>query len=171
MKKLLSLLLCLLLAIPCEAWADETFQFNQRYNLVSAGPFFFVAPEGFASEDGETYSCGGEFFTVNVMEEPAWADFAKTYADDPAGAFDFLDGFCAGAVGESWFGAMRKEKSGGCWKISGLVDIDGGRAYLIVGASVCGSVVIFAYPGDTASGCDLEHGIFKTLSCVEYPIQ
>lgn len=171
MRKLLSLLLCLLLAIPCAALADETFQFNQRYNLVSAGPFFFAAPEGFASEDGATYSCGDEFFTVNVVEDPAWADFAKTYAEDPAEALTFLDGFCAGAVGESWLGAMRKEKSGGCWKISGLVDIDGGQACLIVGASALGAVVIFAYPGDTASGCDLEHGIFKTLSCVEYPVQ
>lgn len=168
MKKLFSLLLCLLLAWPCLAGADESFQHNQRYNLIDAAPFFFVAPEGFTSTDGRIYEKGKEYFVVTVLHGDVWADFSKTYATDPASALDYLDGVCAGVVGQSWYGAMRKEISGGCWKVSGLVQAEDGQDYLILAVCPAGAVMIYSHPGDTPSGCDLEHGIYKTLSCVEY---
>ncbi|MBQ8313238.1 MAG: hypothetical protein IJX84_08560 [Clostridia bacterium] len=168
MKKLFSLLLCFLLIWPGLAGADESFQHNQRYNLIDAAPFFFVAPEGFTSEDGRTYTSGEEYFVVTVLQDDMWADFSSTYAADPASALEYLDGVCAGVAGQDWYGAMRKEISGGCWKISGLVQTETGQDYLILAACPAGAVMIYSHPGNTASGCDLEHGIFKTLACVEY---
>ena len=167
MKKLFSLLLCLLLAWPCLAGADESFQHNQRYNLIDAAPFFFVAPEGFTSTDGTMYANGNEYFVVTLLPDVA-SDFTAAYAANPGGGLDFLDSLCADVVGQDWYGAMRKEISGGCWKVSGLVQAEAGQDYLILAVCPAGAVMIYSHPGDTASGCDLEHGIFKTLACVEY---
>ena len=163
MKKILCIILSVFM-FASTAYASGS-SYNDLYNIVEMGNYFFCLPDGFyeVSNDGtiSIYQNDNDELLA-VSAEPSELDFSDVSNDE---ALSLMDSIFAESFGDEWAGALYSEKSGGCYKVGSI--LMGSNGFIIVAATETSLATVVFQNLDLSNGYDLPHGVFKTLSFVE----
>ena len=181
MKKIVAFVLCLvLLGSSAHAYVPviqaEKKHTNILYSVMTVGPFLFAATAGFQNEG-------------NIGENPIWMNargqtFQAIFIPDNISFFsdheevlnDLEELFIESSLGDLWCGASYAEKSGGCYKIGGIIKKDDLELFGIYAFCPDGMLTIIYTPENpnmpyvdfSSDDMDLIQGIFDTISYIEY---